>query len=148
MVLSGGKLVSVALLKNCYAYGAVSATKGGIGGVLGQIDKNSDIAIKNSAAWSNMTGVDTSSTVGRIVGVSASLGSYENCYAYDGIVLKVNESIIIPSDESSATGTTFHGVAKTTGELEDIIVALESESLEKKERTVIRYSSGLNNKSL
>lgn len=128
---SGGKAGGIAgrkvgvggFIENCYAYGAVSATKGGVGGILGQIDKSCDIAIKNSAAWSNLTGVDASSTVGRIVGVSASLGSYENCYACESIVLKVNEKTITASDESSATGTTFHGVAKSAEELGNIIVA-------------------------
>ena len=84
---SGGKAGGIAgrkvgvggFIENCYAYGAVSAAKGGVGGILGQIDKNSDISIKNCVAWSNLTGVDLSSTVGRIVGVSASLGSFENC---------------------------------------------------------------------
>lgn len=128
---SGGKAGGIAgrkvgvggFIENCYAYGTVSATKGGVGGILGQIDKSCDIAIKNSAAWSNLTGVDASSTVGRIVGVSASLGSYENCYACESIVLKVNEKTITASDESSATGTTFHGVAKSAEELGNIIVA-------------------------
>lgn len=128
---SGGKAGGIAgrkvgvggFIENCYAYGAVSATKGGVGGILGQIDKSCDIAIKNSAAWSNLTGVDASSTVGRIVGVSASLGNYENCYACESIVLKVNEKTITASDESSATGTTFHGVAKSAEELGNIIVA-------------------------
>ena len=89
--IAGRKVGVGGFIENCYAYGAVSATKGGVGGILGQIDKSCDIAIKNSAAWSNLTGVDASSTVGRIVGVSASLGSYENCYTCESIVLKVNE---------------------------------------------------------
>ena len=125
---SGGKAGGIAgrkvgvggFIENCYAHGAVSATKGGIGGILGQIDKNCDIAIKNCVAWSNLTGTDASSTVGRIVGVSASLGSYENCYACESIILKVNGGTITTSDESSAT---FHGVAKTVDELGNIIVA-------------------------
>ena len=71
-------------------------------------------------------------TVGRIVGVSASLGSYENCYACESIVLKVNEKTITASDESSATGTTFHGVAKSAEELGNTHRSLESESLEKR----------------
>ncbi len=38
-VLPDGKVGVGGFIENCYAYGAVSATKGGVGGILGQIDK-------------------------------------------------------------------------------------------------------------
>lgn len=137
---SGGKAGGIAgrkvgvggFIENCYAYGAVSATKGGVGGILGQIDKSCDIAIKNSAAWSNLTGVDASSTVGRIVGVSASLGSYENCYACESIVLKVNEKNDYRIRRIISHGNNFSRSGEVSGRTGEYHRSLESESLEKR----------------
>lgn len=122
----GRKVGLGGFVENCYAHGAVSATKGGVGGILGQIDNGSSVEIKNSVAWSNLTATDAASTLGRITGVSASLGSYSDCSAFDGMILKAGENTIPVSDESSATGGTFHGIAKTANELSTIIVSWNS----------------------
>lgn len=119
----GRKVGNGGFVENCYAHGPVSATKGAVGGILGLIDKNSDIELKNCVAWSNLWGMDATSTVGRIIGASASLGVCESCNAFEGLILKVGENAIAVTDESSVTGNTFQGIAKSAIELENTVVA-------------------------
>lgn len=44
--------------------------------------------------------------VGRIVGGTAN-ATYENCYAYDGVILKAGEATFTVSDETSPSGSSF-----------------------------------------
>ena len=112
-------------IENCYSSGDISAIGGGnVGSIVGKIDKGK-LTVKNCVAWNTMLTSTDKTKIGRIVGGTANT-AYENCYAYDGMILKAGETIFTVSDETSPSGSSFQGVAKSTNELKSTVISWDS----------------------
>ena len=83
------------------------------------------LVIKNCIAWNSMLVSTDKAKVGRIVGGTAN-ATYENCYAYDGMILKAGEATFTVSDETSPSGSSFQGVAKSANELKNTVINWDS----------------------
>ena len=114
-------------IENCYVSGDISATKGGwVGGIVGNMDSGT-LNIKNCVAWSNtLLNNSNQAKIGRIVGGHNNNVTAENCYAYDGMILKAGETIFTVSDETSPSGSSFQGVAKSANELKNTVINWDS----------------------
>ena len=114
-------------IENCYVSGDISATKGGwVGGIVGNMDSGT-LNIKNCVAWSNtLLNNSNQAKIGRIVGGHNNNVTAENCYAYDGMILKAGETIFTVSDETSPSGSSFQGVAKSANELKNTVTNWDS----------------------
>ena len=83
--------------------------------------------IKNCVAWSNtLLNNSNQAKIGRIVGGHNNNVTAENCYAYDGMILKAGETIFTVSDETSPSGSSFQGVAKSANELKNTVTNWDS----------------------
>ena len=83
--------------------------------------------IKNCVAWSNtLLNNSNQAKIGRIVGGHNNNVTAENCYAYDGMILKAGETIFTVSDETSPSGSSFQGVAKSANELKNTVINWDS----------------------
>ena len=112
-------------IENCYASGDISTIGGGnTGGIVGKVDKG-QLTIKNCIAWNSTLTSTDEIKVGRIVGGTANT-TYENCYAYDGVILKAGETTFTVSDETAPSGSTFQGVAKPANELKSTVINWDS----------------------
>ena len=112
-------------MEHCYSSGDISAIGGGnVGSIVGKIDKGK-LTVKNCVAWNTMLTSTDKTKIGRIVGGTANT-AYENCYAYDGMILKAGETIFTVSDETSPSGSSFQGVAKSTNELKSTVISWDS----------------------
>ena len=112
-------------IENCYASGDISTIGGGnAGGIVGKVDKGK-LTIKNCIAWNSTLASTDETKIGRIVGGTANT-TYENCYAYDGMVLKAGETTFTVSDETAPSGSSFQGVAKSANELKSTAISWDS----------------------
>ena len=112
-------------IENCYTSGDINAIGGGnAGGIVGKVD-GGKLVIKNCIAWNSMLVSTDKAKVGRIVGGTAN-ATYENCYAYDGVILKAGEATFTVSDETSPSGSSFQGVAKSANELKNTVINWDS----------------------
>lgn len=112
-------------IENCYTSGDINAIGGGnAGGIVGKVD-GGKLVIKKCIAWNSMLVSTDKAKVGRIVGGTAN-ATYENCYAYDGMILKAGEATFTVSDETSPSGSSFQGVAKSANELKNTVINWDS----------------------
>lgn len=112
-------------IENCYTSGDISAIGGGnVGGIIGKVD-NGKLVVKNCIAWNSTLTSTDKTKVGRIVGGTANT-TYENCYAHEGIILKAGETTFTVSDETSPSGSSFQGVAKSANELKGTVINWDS----------------------
>lgn len=112
-------------IENCYTSGDINAIGGGnAGGIVGKVD-GGKLVIKNCIAWNSMLVSTDKAKVGRIVGGTAN-ATYENCYAHDGMILKAGEATFTVSDETSPSGSSFQGVAKSANELKNTVINWDS----------------------
>lgn len=88
-------------------------------------DTGGKLVIKKCIAWNSMLVSTDKAKVGRIVGGTAN-ATYENCYAYDGMILKAGEATFTVSDETSPSGSSFQGVAKSANELKNTVINWDS----------------------
>ena len=112
-------------IENCYTSGDISVIGGGnVGGIIGKVD-NGKLVVKNCIAWNSTLTSTDKTKVGRIVGGTANT-TYENCYAHEGIILKAGETTFTVSDETSPSGSSFQGVAKSANELKGTVINWDS----------------------
>lgn len=116
--LIGRKRGTGGTIENCYVSGTVRLHNGGsIGGLIGEFENGSTLTVRNCVVWSDRLTGKRADRMGRIVGGGAGSGTYENCWAFDGMALQAGEETVAVSDESTPSKGTFQGVAAPAGEL-------------------------------